>query len=420
MTYVEFFDVDLIENICSAITHAPDRIILVGDSRKQLAIHAERYKKILADRGSTVDVDFRSVNKNNMSSVLELLTKIVNEYDDCVFDLTGGDETFLVAAGIIFEHYRDEKNIQMHWFNINSNHVQDCDLDGKTIMEEPLPEISIDENVRIYGGRIVYDDEKPNGTHRWDLNGDFMQDIDIMWKICSRNPYHWNGQIAMLRAAVEVSHSDELYIEVRRKSFDNYVENENIKFGYYPSIISELIKSDLIHSFNFDNSSVTVKFKNEQIRRVLTTAGLSLELKILKTALSCREKDGDKVYNDVMNGVFIDWDGDVNVGSGDIENEVDLVMMHGMIPVFVSCKNGYFTNEELYKFNTVAKRFGGSYAMRILVASNLSGFNPQVAENICSRAEDMGIRVVEPCDLSDDELSRIVSSFYKKAIKGTA
>lgn len=57
-------------------------------------------------------------------------------------------------------------------------------------------------------------------------------------------------------------------------------------------------------------------FKNKQIKRVLTKAGTILELKTFLLAKTITEQDGSPRYNDVMTGVFIDWDGEVHDRKG--------------------------------------------------------------------------------------------------------
>lgn len=87
-------------------------------------------------------------------------------------------------------------------------------------------------------------------------------------------------------------------------------------------------------------------------------------MKVFLVALEEKENDGTKTYNDVMNGVYIDWDGDISMGryGYDTENEIDVIIMHSIVSVFALCKNGYVDKDELYKLNAVATRFGGKYA----------------------------------------------------------
>ena len=97
MTLIEFFEKDAIENICSSLAKAPERVILLGDKQKLMQKHAERYKAILQARDVEVEFICRTVNKNKMQSIIDALSAIVEEYDDCVFDLTGGEDRFYKA-----------------------------------------------------------------------------------------------------------------------------------------------------------------------------------------------------------------------------------------------------------------------------------------------------------------------------------
>ena len=100
-------------------------------------------------------------------------------------------------------------------------------------------------------------------------------------------------------------------------------------------------------------------FKNRSVQQCLLKSGVLLELYITIIAESI-EENGQKIYNDVMMGAQIDWDGIKSPMSGiDVANEIDVVLMRGLRPIFISCKNGSFLPEELYKLSAVAKHFGG-------------------------------------------------------------
>lgn len=125
MTLIEFFEKDAIENICSSLVKTPERVVLIGD-RKAAQKHMERYKVVLSAKGVEVDFIYRTVNKNRMQSIIDILTELVEEYKDCVFDLTGGDELCLAATGIVCERYKD-LNLQMHRINVQNNTIIDAD-----------------------------------------------------------------------------------------------------------------------------------------------------------------------------------------------------------------------------------------------------------------------------------------------------
>ena len=150
------------------------------------------------------------------------------------------------------------------------------------------------------------------------------------------------------------------------------------------------------------------------MKQCLLKSGLVLELTVYLAALEAADSRGRSVYNDVQTGVYIDWDGrisdDPTIGSG-AANEVDVIMMHGMVPLFVSCKNGQTEVEELYKLNSVAGKFGGKYACKYLIAPLLrQSPNESV---IRERCRDLSINIVDDAAmLSEEEFFKRIKTLY--------
>ena len=70
--------------------------------------------------------------------------------------------------------------------------------------------------------------------------------------------------------------------------------------------------------------------------------------------------------------------------------------------MFISCKNGSVGDDELYKLHTVAERFGGRYAKKVLVASEIPKSQKSL-EYFMRRAEDMNITVINDVYMMSDE-----------------
>ncbi len=430
MTLVEFFDKDAAENICSSLTKVPERVILIGD-KKIAAKHAKRYEAVLRARGFAVEFLFRPVNKNHLPTIVDALLEIISTYDDCVFDLTGGEDLYLVAMGVVFEKQRTQEkqekqkkqNIQMHRFNISNNTITDVDQDGQTILTEEAPNLTVEEIIRIYGGKIVCEGEARNATKHWDMNEDFKQDIQDMWDVCKYDPGLWNAQISFLAAVVRLAgETDDLKITVPMSCLKDMVCSKDGVFMPNSRVMKELSLYGLLESYACNDEVFSVTFKNLQVKRCLTVEGQALEMIVFLTALEAAEEDGTKIYNDVMNGVCIDWDGELGTeqNSVDTENEIDVIMMHGMVPVFVSCKNGAVDKNELYKLNAVATRFGGKYVKKVLIATSLD--NSESADYFRQRAIDMNIHLVEGekknnvftpfAELNKDAIDRVIRSLW--------
>lgn len=76
---------------------------------------------------------------------------------------------------------------------------------------------------------------------------------------------------------------------------------------------------------------------------------------------------------------------------GDVLNEIDVLSLTGYVPTFISCKSGKMgaqqTLHALYELDTVAKRFGGKYAKKILVTVK------ELGDVYMERASEMGIEI---------------------------
>ena len=178
MTYIEFFDKIASENISACLTYAPDRVIYIGDNAKMMKRHIENYKSVFAARGHSIEFLYRTFSKTSLENAVALLSELVETYDDCVFDITGGEEILTLALGVVYARHPD-KNIQIHKFNLKNNALYDFDKDGTTIYRD-TPTLTIEENVRIYGGDVLYGEIYEDHTYRWDMNPDFpLQKLQI-------------------------------------------------------------------------------------------------------------------------------------------------------------------------------------------------------------------------------------------------
>ena len=413
MTVVEFFDGVSINNMVSCLAIKPEKIIFVGQ-KKMMRKQEEAYRRFVNKYGIRVTFEFKPVNVNNLAKLIELLTEIVEKEDECTFDLTGGEDTVLVAMGIVYEKYHTTKKVQMHRFNINTGMASDFDNDG-VIPSVQMPELTVEDNITLYGGSIVpYDGNK--GTFVWDIDEDFEKDVRTMWTLCKKNPTLWNAEIiAMASIAKRINpEQPELYVKVNAQRFETVLITSRVDKKDFKRFLEFLHKQGLLQELKANSQGIEFLFKNSQVKRCLTKAGNVLELMVLFSAKNATDKQGNKRYNDAVVGAFIDWDSslhDFDDEEKDTANEVDVVLMRGIVPVFVSCKNGNVDENELYKLNTVASRFGGPYAKKVLVVTSAANQSKNGYEYLCQRAEDMKIQILENVHIfTDDEFERKISN----------
>lgn len=407
MTIIEFYDKTSVENIAGALLCNPEKVIFVGNDRDQMEKSKKIYEDILKNRGITTQLECKSVNRNNLSAIVSYLESVIADNKNCVFDLTGGEEMYLVAVGILMEKYKGI--ISCHRFNLRNEKLMDCDMDGNVCATGSF-DISVEENINMYGGKIVREPSCKQYTYDWNFNKDFIDDVKAMWEICKGDPS--DNEVALWNIHTETL--GEIYKNFGNPnslefSFDVNVAKSVLAYRkknyvLFPSLLYKLQNARLISSLSV-GETISFRFKNEQVKKCLIVAGQVLELIVAIKMRALKDRDGSPLYHDVKVGVVIDWDGKYGEDQIRTINEIDVIAMKGMIPVFVSCKNGKFKSDELYKLHTVTSRFGNEYAKKVLVTSQLERLEDR--RELRARMGDMGIRPIDDVDaISDEEFDR--------------
>lgn len=394
MTVVEFFACSPIENMISCFSLKPDKVIFVGDGRR-MKRRVKAYEELARRLGINACFEFRSVVQNSVNKICDVLIEIVETERDCCFDLTGGSELALVAMGRVFQLYEGERHLQMQRFNIATGRLIDCDNDGEVPAMHMAVSLKVEESVALHGGRVVQRLRTETLTDR--------EDILALWEICKKKAAYWNTGVNMLGELLAFSHYEDggsrAVIDIRRC---NGAPGFLKKFEAVKDFVSELARNGLLKNVKENDAQLSFSYKNASVKKCLSKAGNVLEYKALLLAEKL-EKDGEKVYNDCAGGVLIDWDG-VKAADGfeGTVNEIDLVLMRGYVPVFISCKNGGVDDSELYKLSSVANEFGGKYAKKVLLATDLNK-RGRARDYFLQRASDMDIRVISGANRMTDK-----------------
>lgn len=400
MTVVEFFINSPLENMISCMSLRPQKVIFVGDGRRMRRF-VSIYESVAKRLGIDSVFEVRTAPNNSINALTKVLTDIIETEDDCCFDLTGGEDLALVAMGIVFQSYKGVKNIQMQRFNIRTGRLIDCDSDDDTPSVYSSVSMKVHEYIALFGGAIT-------DSVKYDATRD--EDLKKLWDICRMKPHAWNKAINVLgQSAVTRFDEGKSYVEVDKigcfKIFGNTFKFEEIK-----NFISYLSEKGLVKNVEETNNKLSFAYSSSTVKKCLSKAGDVLELTVLSAASRLKNNDGTPYYNDCISGVVIDWDGVYGSSSSfnGTVNEIDAILMRGLTPVFVSCKNGSVDESELYKLATVSDRFGGVYAKKVLILSNFKK-KGYAKEYFLQRAKDMDIRIVENAGrLTEEELASIL------------
>lgn len=407
MTIIESFEKEPIENIISALASRLDRVIFLGDA-SQMEKSIQVYERILKEKGIKTKLITKGIQRNNLTNILAVLTEIVENEEDCILDVTGGEDLVLLAFGIIFERYKKEKQIKMQRFNIHTGRVIDCDCDNEVTFEGTFS-MDVKELISVYGGIVVPEEPQPTAENA-------MEIVDRLWELARTDSTQWNKSISFLKEFERKGDVSDDLLERRLEFRDSKgnIADYNQKYREVTKLLKELKDAKLIQYLEVEQDSISYKYKNEFIKRCLVKAGDALEMKVYYEALTLMQKD-KPYFNDCYVGVAIDWDGIIHPMEEnwkDTTNEIDVILMKGLIPIFISCKNGRIGEEELYKLNTVANRFGGKYAKKMLIATKLEKESFEAKKSYMQRAKDMGIVLVPNAgELSKEEWRGILLNY---------
>lgn len=140
--------------------------------------------------------------------------------------------------GIVYSRYPD-RNIQIHKVNLGSNALYDYDKDGATIYHVP-PKLSVEENIRIFGGDVVCGTVREEKTYKWDLNAEFQNDVRLIWDICKGDVRYRNMQIGIFAAidAVGEMSEDGLTVVASRAALDHHLQQRGAKYKKAKGIVA--------------------------------------------------------------------------------------------------------------------------------------------------------------------------------------
>ena len=401
MVIIEFFAEAAIDNMIAALANRPETVVFVGDL-KAMKKQETRFRRFLEAVGNTqTRILFRGVKSHDFNEIVQVLEQLVREYPGCHIDITGGEDMALTAVGTVYERHRDS-GIQLHQYNVRTGKVYDCDLDGITPSGD-IPPLTVAQSIILHGGSVI---SKNPGDRGPDADAGSFEDILSLWDICKTDCPQWNSQLAILNnlRQYRVETGDPLEECIPVAALQNAAGE--IHLG---TVVDKLANARLLR-LSLGENLLCIRYKNDLVKYCLEKSGTILELYTCAVARSIRLKNGQICYQDALSGVFIDWDGvphDSLSQEVDTENEIDVILIRGVVPVFISCKNGVVEETELYKLCAVADRFGGRYVRKALVATTLGNKSERSRQHFQQRAEDMGVTLISGVhEMSSEEFAK--------------
>lgn len=387
MTLIECFTQAHIDNIAACLRLKPEKLIFVGNA-EDMEVPVERYKALLRRRSPHTVVVQCAVDEKDCGQLQSALTQLLLDADECVIDMTGGEPIVAMSVGLALAKLSEEKRktVQVQWYDHETGRIVDC-VNGNRRRPAKVIHLTVEEMIALHGGALFPD--------TYQLPKDCTnKDLDRLWRVVSRMPRQWNEMVSLLKRFEKFSQAKNP-VRISLQEVWNSVPDLQEKEVAVRELIDKLNREGVV----IDQSSRDIlryTYHSDFLRYCVHTQGNVLELKTLLEGQAVR-KGRARFFGDSRMGVKIDWDGHIPTSQyafSGTRNEIDVMLMHGVTPLFVSCKNGDVKTDELYKLHTVATRFGGPYARKMLVVSDLDRKDPDSARALMCRAWDMGIFMI--------------------------
>lgn len=383
MTLIACFTDSYIDILAACLRLKPEKLILVGVA-PDMRLAVERYREILQQRGQHTQIYARDMRGMDLADICAVVNGLVQQEANCVIDLTGGDASVVMAVGAVLAGLDQEqrRQVRVEKYDYATDAVVDCIHDNQVLAYPPV-ELTVEEIIYLHGGMLLPNAYQPPVDST-------AQDIAGLWRIVTEDPKAWNRAITYLN---ELERGTDAQTHIIRPLKDLRVNGQFAeKEAAARALLNKLHRSGIIRDRSSDDT-LDYTYRSGLLRYCTRKAGNVLEVKTLLEGRGMEEK-GTRFFHDCRMSVNIDWDGKIEPAAKQLpetRNEIDVMLVHGLTPLFISCKNGNVGDEELYKLNTVAQRFGGPHARKMLIATDLDRKSIQANRAFIQRAWDMDI-----------------------------
>lgn len=365
---IEFYSGRTPENLISVLNERYDEVLFFAFRGK--CAPKEQEKKSIADvirELLGVETRFFTLDGVDIPTVLK---RFPRPRRDTVYDVdvTGGPEAFIAAAGI-WQTSAEEGSVFLHQYDVPSGKLL-YRYPETVSTESPIPSrLSVSQLLSLNGTPPI---SAPSYHFGY---GPVKYEVLRLWNAVKRNLRDWNLFCSLPSRTKSLTEKRIDQKPSHAKAFRTvYASLEAAGIAKNRRTVSEGDKVYVQFDLSVDPTALFLYEK----------AGNILEM---YAALAAFESG---IFGDICVGVTVDWNG-IRTGnhSPDPHNEIDLVMMHGNLPVLASCKNTEPENEYLYEIMTMSRHYGGYFSTPMLISSVSAG--PSVRQ----RAREMGILLID-------------------------
>ena len=378
-TLIELYDERAIENVLATEMFRPEETVLLcppemADNREW----QESLRRYFVRRGCPVRLSFVPVSLLDAVKIKKTLRQILREREDCAIDISGGTDATLFAAGAaaglktpVFTYSRKQNT----FFEIQ--HAP---------FARSLPcTVRLDAaSCFLMAGGELLPGREDNARLR-----EMLPQIEAIFDCYIRFRAVWNRQISCVQH-ISLANDPTLAANGPRR-----VKVDHGWATVDPDWLEDLAQKGLITDLALTEDHVSFRFADETVRFWLRDVGAVLELYVF---LVCLETG---VFDDVVLSAVVSWRGRDRKAEA-VTNEIDVMAVRGVQPLFISCKTCEIKTEALNELAILRDRFGGEASRAMIVTSTSAS---RTNSPMRRRAAELKIEVVDWDDLVQDRLA---------------
>lgn len=383
-TLIELYDERPVENVLAAEVFRPERVVFLCPPEVAQSKRTQKViREFLSHRGVEAELVFLESSMYNTSKIKRQLLHAVEEYPDCVLDITGGTDAALFAGGLLCA----ETSVPVFTFSRRRGRFYNIHNAPFADERECGVRYSVEDCFRMAGGAMRM------GRVDNAVIAKYLDRIDPFFSLYLKHRGEWPRIVTFMQRASRAEQDAPVPLAV---------DSPYVVKGEYGSRISAPEQAlrgfeelGFISGLEIESGKrVAFKFEDAQVRAWLRDVGSVLELYIYKACLD------SGLFQDVRTSAVVDWEGDFS--QDNVTNELDVMAMRGIVPLFISCKTCAISTEALNELAILRGRFGGETAKAAIVTS-------QRCRNITRhRASELGIDVIDLDDLNDGSVGTLL------------
>lgn len=388
-TLIELYDERPMENVLAAEMFRPESTVFICPSEvadsPAMKKSLERY---FQSRGVDTRCVFVPVNMLNTREVVEALRGVLEKCEDCAIDIAGGTDSALFAAGMV----AGGEDVPVFTYSHKRNTFYDI---KNAPFADSVPcgiSLTCADCFLMAGGSLR------QGREDNSLLKDSLPEMDLLWKAYCRFKKEWHSVVTYMQRV-----SQGLDRELAAHG-PTVVKGDRGQVSVNTDLMQMLEDGGLIHGLEIKDGEVSFAFRSPLVRFWLRDVGSALEVHVYRACVS------SGLFNDVILSAAVNWHYG-GKGDGNVTNEIDVMAVRGVKPIFISCKATEIRTEALNELAILRDRFGGagSYAA-IVTSANISSRNSAAMR---ARAQELNINVISAGEAKDGEkLVRRLAGIY--------